>query len=183
VRCIATDIQTGRQIVLDEGNVAEAIRASLSLPFFFRPYYRNGRYLVDGGLVDPVPTSHIVAQGANILISANLTCKTEDRRFPNLLGRRKTFRHLLKGPNILEILIKTIYTMQYEISAARSEIAHVVLHVNTGDYQWWDLNKADEIIRLGESAVEENLTKIKSLLPFFNDNCKVMLRKSGPKLR
>jgi NTE family protein len=174
--CVATDIQTGKEIILDSGNVAEAVRASLSLPFFFQPYYLDGRYLVDGGLVNPVPTSIIVAQGANILLSANLTSKASERKVPAMIGWwRRHLPNIMRGPSIPEIMMKTIYIMQYEISQARSEIAHVVMNVKAHSLLWWDLDQAKKMIELGEASAEEMLPKIKSLLPFFADSCKVRL--------
>lgn len=179
--CVATDINTGREVVLRDGSVAEAVRASLSLPFFFNPYYLDGRYLVDGGLVNPVPTSTVVTLGANIILSANLTSKTAERKMPHMMGWRRQLPNMLRGPTIPEILMKTIYTMQYEIAQARSEIADVVMNVSAANFLWWDLDKADEIIRLGEARAEESLPKIKALLPFFSDSCKVRLEKRGRK--
>jgi NTE family protein len=174
--CVATDIQTGKEIILDSGNVAEAVRASLSLPFFFQPFYLDGRYLVDGGLVNPVPTSIIVAQGANILLSANLTSKASERKVPAMIGWwRRHLPTMMRGPSIPEIMMKTIYIMQYEISQARSEIAHVVMNVKAHALLWWDLDQAKKMISLGEASAEEMLPKIKSLLPFYADSCKVRL--------
>ena len=54
---VATDIATGKEIWIDQGDVIEAVRASLSVPGIFTPVRRNGRILVDGGLVNPVPVS------------------------------------------------------------------------------------------------------------------------------
>lgn len=180
--CVATDIQTGQEIILDQGNVAEAVRASLSLPFFFQPYYLNGRYLVDGGLVNPVPTSVIVAQGANILLSANLTSKASERKVPKMIGWwRRRLPKIKLGPSIPETLMKTIYIMQSEISAARSELAHVVMTIKTESLLWWDLDRAKEMIALGEAAAEQVIPKIKSLIPFFADSCKVRLTRKGRK--
>jgi NTE family protein len=180
--CVATDIQTGKEIILDRGNVAEAVRASLSLPFFFQPYYLDGRYLVDGGLVNPVPTSIIVAQGANILISANLTSKANERRVPRMIGWwRRHLPNVLRGPSIPEIMLKTIYIMQYEISQSRSEIAHVVMNIKSHDLLWWDLDRAKEMIKMGEATAEEVIPKIKSLLPFFADSCQIRLTRKGRK--
>ena len=180
--CVATDIQTGREVVLDDGNVAEAVRASLSLPFFFHPYYSKGRYLVDGGLVNPVPTSIIMSQGANILLSANLTSKAGDRKVPQGLGWRRRLPSILGGPSIPTILLKTIYTMQYEIAEERAKMAHVVMDINSQGLWWWDLDQAQKIIGLGEASAEENLSKIKSFLPYFSDSCKIRLNKPGRKL-
>jgi NTE family protein len=178
--CVATDINTGREVVLREGSVAEAVRASLSLPFFFEPFYLDGRYLVDGGLVNPVPTSTVVSMGADIILSANLTSKTAERKIPHTKWH-KQLPSMLRGPAIPEILMKTIYTMQYEIAQARSELADVVMNVSAANFLWWDLDKADEIIKLGEARAEESLPKIKALLPFFSDSCKVRLEKRGRK--
>jgi hypothetical protein len=77
--------------------------------------------------------------------------------------------------------MNTIYTMQYEIAQARSELADVVMNVSAANFLWWDLDKADEIIKLGEARAEESLPKIKALLPFFSDSCKVRLEKRGRK--
>lgn len=180
--CVATDIQTGKEIILDRGNVAEAVRASLSLPFFFQPYYLDGRYLVDGGLVNPVPTSIIVSQGANILISANLTSKANERRVPSMIGWwRRRLPTMLRGPSIPETMLKTIYIMQYEISQARSEISHVVMNIKSHDLLWWDLDRSKEMIKMGEATAEEVIPKIKSLLPFFSDSCQIRLTRKGRK--
>jgi NTE family protein len=180
--CVATDIQTGKEILLDHGNVAEAVRASLSLPFFFQPFYLDGRYLVDGGLVNPVPTSIIVSQGANILISANLTSKASERRVPSMIGWwRRRLPSIMRGPSIPEIMMKTIYIMQYEIAQARSEIAHVVMNIKSHDLLWWDLDRAREMVKMGEASAEEVLPKIKSLLPFYSDSCKIRLTRKGQK--
>jgi len=171
--CVATDITTGEEVILKDGKVAEAVRASVSLPFFFQPHYLNGRYLVDGGLVNPVPTSVIASMGANILISVNLTTKPFHKRIPSLHGWQRTALSPLREPNLLEVLLKTIYTMQFEIAHARAEIAHVVLSPDTSRFTWTDFHRARDIIRLGEEATEESISQIKSLLPFFADYCKV----------
>ncbi len=84
---IATDIRTGNEVVLREGRVADAVRASTSLPVIFQPFLHQGHYLVDGGLVNPVPTSTVAKMGADILISLNLTDKTVDPARPR---NRKT---------------------------------------------------------------------------------------------
>lgn len=173
--CVATDIQSGKEVIFDKGNVADAVRASLSLPFFFKPYYKDGRYMVDGGLVNPVPASVTLAMGANIVLSANLTLSAGQRKVPRVMGWRKRIPPILRGPSIPEIMLKTIYTMQYEIASTRSGLADVVMHINAPDLLWWDLDQASNIIKLGETAAEENLSKIKSMLPFFSDHCKVRL--------
>ncbi|MEW8027882.1 MAG: patatin-like phospholipase RssA [Candidatus Thiodiazotropha sp.] len=69
---VATDLETGREIWFREGPVMEAVRASISLPGLFTPLQHEGRWLVDGGLANPVPVSLCRAMGADIVIAVNL---------------------------------------------------------------------------------------------------------------
>ena len=69
---VATDLKTGKEVCIREGSLIDAVRASISLPGIFTPYGRNGQWLVDGGLVNPVPVSPCRAMGADIVIAVNL---------------------------------------------------------------------------------------------------------------
>ncbi|MDT8452377.1 MAG: patatin-like phospholipase RssA [Gammaproteobacteria bacterium] len=69
---VATDLDNGREVWLQQGDLLEAVRASAALPGLFTPYKQNGRWLVDGGLVDPVPVSLCRAMGAEIVIAVGL---------------------------------------------------------------------------------------------------------------
>lgn len=70
--CVATEFGTGREIWLREGRVLDAVRASMALPGVFAPLKQDSRYLLDGGLVNPVPVSLTRAMGADIVIAVNL---------------------------------------------------------------------------------------------------------------
>ena len=70
--CVATDLQTGAEVWLRKGSIAEAVRASIALPGLFTPSTHDGRLLVDGGLVNPVPVSLARAMGADIVIAVDL---------------------------------------------------------------------------------------------------------------
>ncbi|MEO0421887.1 MAG: patatin-like phospholipase RssA [Pseudomonadota bacterium] len=69
---VATDLQTGGEVWLREGSMLEAIRASSGLPGLFVPVQRQGRWLIDGGVVNPVPVSLCHALGADLVIAVNL---------------------------------------------------------------------------------------------------------------
>ncbi len=69
---VSTDLKTGKEVWLREGSLIEAVRASMSLPGIFTPCEHNGRWLVDGGLVNPVPVSLCRAMGADIVIAVDL---------------------------------------------------------------------------------------------------------------
>jgi len=69
---VATDLDSGKEMWLREGSLAQAVRASMALPGLFAPVRRDDRWLVDGGLVNPVPVSTCRALGADVVIGVNL---------------------------------------------------------------------------------------------------------------
>ena len=69
---VATELDTGREIWFQDGSIIEALRASIALPGMFTPVKIDGRWLVDGGLSNPVPVSLCRAMGADIVIAVNL---------------------------------------------------------------------------------------------------------------
>ena len=71
-KCIATDIQSGDAVVLEEGNLADAVRASMSIPSVFSPVEINNRLLVDGGVIRNIPVSDIKRMGADIAIVSDV---------------------------------------------------------------------------------------------------------------
>lgn len=77
---VATDLTACREVVLTEGDLIEAIRASISVPGIFTPVKKNGGFLVDGGLVNPVPVSAARNMGADYVIAVDLNRDRVDRR-------------------------------------------------------------------------------------------------------
>jgi NTE family protein len=77
-KAVACDIHSGEQIVLDTGDVHAAVRASISLPGIFLPVYNNGRWLVDGGLVNPVPVSVVREADVDMVIAIDLNSEVLD---------------------------------------------------------------------------------------------------------
>lgn len=69
---VATDIWTGEEIILNSGSLVNAIRASISFPFLFTPMKIDGRYLVDGGVVNPLPVNIAREMGADFIIAVNV---------------------------------------------------------------------------------------------------------------
>ncbi len=187
--CVACDIQTGEEVVLREGEVADAVRASCGLPIFFRSMSLGGRFLVDGGLVNPVPTSVTSALGADILLSVDLTVPPPERVFARLESERQAARAKGSGrlkelgfpeepapPGIVNVFFQMIYTMEYEIAQKRAHLADVIIWPNLKGFSWADLHRAKELIAVGERAAEEQAGRIKALLPYFADYCRMPLR-------
>jgi NTE family protein len=72
LKVVAADMHSGDQVILDSGDLLKALRASMSFPGLFAPVYHKRRWLVDGGVVDPVPVGVARAMGADIVIAVNL---------------------------------------------------------------------------------------------------------------
>lgn len=79
---VATDLATGNEVVLCKGDLVEAIRASISIPGIFTPVKFNGQFLVDGGLVNPVPVSAARNLGADYVIAVDLSHDLVDKGRP-----------------------------------------------------------------------------------------------------
>ncbi len=91
---IATDLGNGREVWFTEGNVVNAIRASMALPGLFPVVRDEERRLVDGGLVNPVPVSVCHAIGADIVIAVNLNADLVGKH-----SRKKSVSHAEKAPS------------------------------------------------------------------------------------
>jgi len=92
---LATDLVTGREIWLQSGPIDNAVRASITMPGIFRPFKIGDQWLLDGGLVNPVPVSTCRALGADVIIAVNVNGELLARRFdkkPRKHPERKTKR-------------------------------------------------------------------------------------------
>lgn len=81
-RCIATNLKNGEEVVFSEGPIHPAIRASISIPGIFTPAKSGDRFLIDGGLVNPVPVDQLIEMGATqtLAIDVNHGCLSRDLR-------------------------------------------------------------------------------------------------------
>jgi NTE family protein len=103
---VATDLASGREVWLQSGPLPSAVRASIALPGLFSPVHVDSRWLVDGGLTNPVPVSLCRALGADIIIAVNLNSdivgrhlKPPPEKIAAEVGERDLFNQLLKRLN------------------------------------------------------------------------------------
>jgi NTE family protein len=85
-RCVATDLNSAREVVFGDGPLFDALRASMSLPGLFAPVQKDGMLLVDGGLLNNIPVEVVRKMGADIVIAVALEKPAEDGRYTSLLG-------------------------------------------------------------------------------------------------
>jgi len=94
---VATDLESGREVWLREGSLMDAVRASIAVPGLMSPVRREGRWLVDGGLTDPVPVSLCRALGADVVIAVNLNADLVGRHVRDVRGAARHDSHNESG--------------------------------------------------------------------------------------
>ena len=103
---VATDLATGREVWLREGPVHEAVRASMAMPGVFSPAKQGEQWLVDGGLVNPVPVSTCRALGVDVVIAVNLNADLVGRRLAPQVVAQDLDERDIPQPALLESLLQ-----------------------------------------------------------------------------
>lgn len=157
--CVATDIQTGEEIVIDSGSVTRALRATISIPGIFTLIKHEGRYLVDGGLTAPVPVEVVRQMGADFVIAVNVNPDVSGRMVKPDRPPKKE-----KSPNIFQVLIQSIYITTYSLAKNNLENADVVIEPDVADISAGEFRRTPELITLGEQAATAAIPEIKTKL-------------------
>ena len=146
---VATDLLTGEIVVMNDGSLAEAIRASCSVPGVFTPYHRNGRLLVDGVVVNNMPVSVAQDLGADYIIAVDL--------LPLLDGAQAEPR------NVVELSMTALFMLaratQIEQELADILIAPEITHINLAD-----LSAGEVLLKAGRRAAEAAIPRIQAAL-------------------
>ena len=190
---VATDLQTGREVWLQEGMVSDVVRASIALPGLFTPVEREGRWLVDGGLVNPVPVSLCRAMGADLVIAVDLNSDIVGKHLrkagasktaapDNPEGAGETMLTRIQSgmatlgiagskatdnrPSMLEVLASSINIMQQRITRSRlaGEPADVLISPRLAEFGLMEFHRAVVAIEIGSRATKPALQQIHLLL-------------------
>ncbi|MCH9694115.1 MAG: patatin-like phospholipase family protein [Gammaproteobacteria bacterium] len=165
---VSTDIETGREIWLKEGNLAEAIRASMAMPGLFPAVRENGRWLVDGGLVNPVPVTACRALGAEVVIGVNLNSDIVSQR--NKRNNTSSLFSLRQkkqdAPGMLSAVSSSISIFQDRITRSRlaGDPADVLISPKLGDMGILEFERAAEAMQEGAERVQYALPEIQRVL-------------------
>ena len=157
--CSATDIESGREVVIDRGLVREGVRASCTVPVILAPIKIEGRYLVDGALVNPVPADLLKKMGADIVIAVNVAPLEYDN--PNTNDIKKDKR---KTPNILSIAFQTVNIIASQRLLACMEHADIIISPRVNHIGRGDFHRVDELIHQGELAALACEQQLKNLI-------------------
>lgn len=160
---IACDLKTGREIVLEQGSLINAVRASISIPGVFVPVSYNGLYLVDGGTVNPVPADVVRSMGANFVIAVNVLNDPKRRKRLGLTGDKKSNRM----PSIFNTIIQSIYIMEYGIVRANLLKADILIEPDVSAIEPYEFYRGSDAIEAGYKAATTVVPEIIKLLDKF----------------
>ncbi|MFA5156798.1 MAG: patatin-like phospholipase family protein [Candidatus Omnitrophota bacterium] len=181
LKIIASDIRNKEPRVLDKGLLIDAIMASCAMPGVFQPFKLKEELLLDGGVINPLPTEVLFKMGIRKIIAVNVTPSREDilKQYESLKeqfalagkeikkGNWFNLKHYLQKKfrtNILDIIFSSVELMQSEIIRREVLLADVVLHPDTSGLHWLELYRAVEFAQRGEKEARANLDRIKQML-------------------
>ncbi|WP_395060977.1 patatin-like phospholipase family protein [Flavobacterium sp.] len=146
--CIATDIETGEQLLLNKGYLPQALLASSAFPTLFSPVEINGRMLVDGGVTNNYPIDEVKKMGADIIIGVDVQDGLKDRN-----SLKEATRILVQISNL-----QMIESMKEKIGKT-----DIYIKPDISNYSVISFDKGEEIIKKGEEAALLVYDKIKSV--------------------
>jgi NTE family protein len=186
---VTTDLSTGHEVWLQEGRLAETLRTAISLPGVFTPVRREGQWLVDGALVNPVPVSVCRALGAELVIAVNLNADqlgklelARGRRWgragalePDLLEQSRVLRRrggavwtrrVHSTPSMFSVMVAALKITQDRITRARlaSDPPDVVIRPDLGHIGLLEFDRAAEAIETGERAAAEAIAELQAIV-------------------
>ncbi len=179
----ATNLLTAEEKIFDDGDLLSAVRASISIPGFFRPVKHEGSYLIDGGIVDPLPVRVLSNMGARKILAVNVLPSPQDllernnlirQRFHAEFQKRKHLQKMLMKwkdgffrnyeDNIFNVLMNSIMYTEFEVARMEGEEADVFINAATLDANWAEFFSADKFIDEGIKKTRERLPEIKQLI-------------------
>jgi len=170
---VATDLTTGNEVLMHSGSVVSALRASISIPGVFAPWSRDGVWLVDGGLVDPVPCGPARYLGAEFVIGVDL-----NRSLPRPVRHHGSSRRLKHGrlqsvaaagdeeerggdpePSLLSVLVNSLLIGHSVLSTLRSAVdpPDLLISPDLSSFAGTEFHRAPDLEAAGYEAAKPAL--------------------------
>ncbi len=146
---VATDLNTGERVVIDQGELVSALLASCAIPGVFLPVERGGRLLVDGGVSCNVPADLARDMGGEVVLAIDPT---------------KGVLRLGEPLNLLQVISQSVYLMSREVTSQYVAGAELVVAPELPGVSWQDLNQAPEIIETGREEMRRSMPELERLL-------------------
>ncbi len=185
-KVVSYDLVRREEIVHNSGSLVNAVRESIAIPGVIEPIKQKGRVIIDGGVLNPLPTNVLAGLGIKKIIAVNVLQSPEDvseghdmqlyqqkkvanipfwkNPFQFILFRCGRFLRNIIDPNISDIIVRTLQASEYVIAEQSAQQADVTIHPDLIGINWYELNRVDDLIKAGEDAAREHLPAIKSLI-------------------
>jgi NTE family protein len=185
---VSTNLDTGREVWFTEGGLADAVRASMAMPGLFPAVRSEERWLVDGGLVNPVPVTTCRALGADIVIAVNLNSdiigkhnNSEQESGPretkgvlsNITQQARAYSNSIfpnhegedEAPGLFHAIANSINIFQDRITRSRlaGDPADVLISPRLAHIGMLEFHRASEAIREGEECIQKVIEDIRDL--------------------
>lgn len=146
--CLATNIENGNAVILESGNLAQAVTASGAFPSLFQPVIIDNQLLIDGGVVNNYPINELKAKGMDIIIGVDVQDDLKDRS------------ELQSAPDVLLQInnFRTINDMKL-----KSKITDIYIHPDIKDFTVVSFSESEQIIENGKQATLQHIDKLKRL--------------------
>jgi len=149
---VGVDIMKGEEILFETGDVAKAVRSSLSVPAIFNPYKYKGRWMVDGGLLNPVPVNILEQKGADKVIAVCVE------------SHRPSSKKTAKAPGIMGVISRTISIVHGRATTGFAQKSDIVIYPDVQGFAWDDFHKGEILMQRGVMAAREVIEDIKNLV-------------------
>lgn len=149
VYVVATDLISGQRVILDEGPVADAVRASISIPGVFHPVQKDDMVLVDGAVLDRLPVEVARMKGATTIIAVDVTFDPSKK---------------VRIRNTLDVITTALDIMQKQQFDLIVPQADILIQPKVGNYGSREFDHCEEIVKLGRQAALEKIDEIKAKL-------------------
>ncbi len=152
---VATDVANGQKVVLSDGLVADAVRASIAIPYIWKPWCIDGRWLLDGCLNDPLPVDVAIREGAEVILA---------------MGFESPYPHKIRSAMRYAFQVNTIYTNNLlRANYAFHNLAHhaeiiPILPEFGREIRLFDTDQFPHVIECGERAMEQELGYLRQVL-------------------
>ncbi|OWZ84182.1 patatin-like phospholipase family protein [Natranaerobius trueperi] len=152
--CVSTDLATGKRIIHTEGNLAEAIRASISIPGVFAPYKQDEMLLVDGAIVDRMPVSLCHSLGAEFIIAVDVSTQISE----------------VEVNSIFDVIVQSMNIMQSELLKTNREECDLLIRPDVQSINPNHFSSAEKAIAAGEKAGRDIIPALERVIKGGSDN-------------
>ena len=149
LRIVATDLYSGKAVVLERGDLFTAIRASCAIPGLYVPVELDGRLLADGYLTCNLPVNQVRELGANVVVASAIGLEVSDN---------------LELSNMYQILLRSFAIMSSTVQRTVFEESDIVIRPRVEKYPWNALSASADLIQAGEDAARSQLMALRKVI-------------------